>query len=64
MLFARLPGAQARGRAPLAAARPVRWLAIALVFLSASASALNVTDGNVIDVGYSGVIGADRIVHG
>ena len=31
---------------------------------SASASALNVADSNVIDVGYAGVIGADRIADG
>ena len=25
---------------------------------------LNVTDSNVIDVGYAGVIGADKLIHG
>jgi Glycosyltransferase family 87 len=43
---------------------PVAWLAIALVFLAAFRIGLNVVDSNVIDVGYSGVIGADRIVDG
>ena len=40
------------------------WLAIALVFLVAFRVGLNVTDSNVIDVGYAGVIGADRIADG
>jgi hypothetical protein len=43
---------------------PVRVLAIALVFLVGFRVALNVTDSNVIDVGYAGVIGADRIADG
>ena len=40
---------------------PAPWLAIALVFLVGFRIGLNVTDSNVIDVGYSGVIGAERI---
>jgi hypothetical protein len=43
---------------------PVRWLAVALVFLVAFRIGLNVADSNVIDVGYSGVVGADRIADG
>jgi Glycosyltransferase family 87 len=43
---------------------PLAWLVVGLVFLSAFRVALNVTDSNVIDVGYAGVIGADRIVDG
>src|SRR3954466_99508 len=43
---------------------PIRVLTIALVFLVAFRVALNVTDSNVIDVGYAGVIGADRIADG
>ena len=43
---------------------PAPWLAIALVFLVGFRIALNVTDSNVIDVGYAGVIGAQRIVDG
>jgi hypothetical protein len=43
---------------------PLGWLAVALVFLVAFRVALNVVDSNVIDVGYAGVIGADRIVDG
>jgi hypothetical protein len=43
---------------------PVRVLAVALVFLVGFRVALNVMDSNVIDVGYAGVIGADRIADG
>ena len=41
-----------------------RVLAAGVLFLLAFRVALNVTDGNVIDVGYAGVIGAARIVDG
>ena len=43
---------------------PLAWLAVALVFLVAFRVALNAVDSNVIDVGYAGVIGADRVVDG
>src|SRR3954464_2018807 len=43
---------------------PVRVLAIALVFLVGFRITLNVLSSNVIDVGYAGVIGADRITDG
>jgi hypothetical protein len=43
---------------------PLAWLALALVFLVAFRVALNAVDSNVIDVGYAGVIGADRVVDG
>jgi len=43
---------------------PVTWLAFALIFLVAFRVGLNVVDSNVIDVGYAGVIGADRIADG
>ena len=43
---------------------PIRFLALALVFLVGFRLGLNLTDSNVIDVGYSGVIGADRLTHG
>jgi hypothetical protein len=39
-------------------------LGIAIVFLLGFRIGLNLTASNVIDVGYSGVIGADRIAHG
>jgi hypothetical protein len=51
-------------RRPLDLLVPVSWLAIALIFLVGFRVALNVTDSNVIDVGYAGVIGADRLVDG
>jgi hypothetical protein len=47
--------------------RPVwpLWLLAAMtVFLAGFRVGLNVRDSNVIDVGYAGVIGAHRIVHG
>jgi hypothetical protein len=50
-----------RGLRPTA---PVAWLAIATCFLLGFRIALNVADSGVIDVGYSGVVGADRVVHG
>ena len=40
---------------------PLVWLAMALVFLVGFRIALNIVDSSVIDVGYAGVIGADRI---
>lgn len=43
---------------------PIRFLLWGLVFLVGFRIGLNVIDSNVIDVGYSGVIGADRIVDG
>jgi hypothetical protein len=53
-----------RPRPPLRLLVPVRVLAVALVFLVGFRIALNVMDSNVIDVGYAGVIGADRIADG
>jgi glycosyl transferase family 87 len=43
---------------------PLGALAVALVLLVVFRAGLNVVDSNVIDVGYAGVIGADRIVDG
>ena len=54
-------GAPAR---PLELLVPVTWLAVAVVFLLGFRVALNVTRSNVIDVGYAGVIGADRFADG
>jgi hypothetical protein len=51
-----------RGGLPLIV--PASWLAVAIVFLVGFRIGLNVTNSNVIDVGYSGVIGADKLVHG
>jgi hypothetical protein len=53
-----------RPREPLRIIIPTAWLAIALIFLIGFRVGLNVTNSNVIDVGYAGVIGADHIVHG
>jgi hypothetical protein len=43
---------------------PIAWLAMAVIFLVGFRVALNVLDSNVIDVGYSGVVGADQIADG
>jgi hypothetical protein len=59
----RRPGAR-EGREPLPLLVPVSWLAVAVVFLLGFRVGLNLTNSNVIDVGYSGVIGADRLVKG
>ena len=43
---------------------PVWWLGVGLVFLLSFRIGLNITNSNVIDVGFSGVLGADRIADG
>lgn len=68
-LLARMLAMLSRNRAerrprPLRLLVPAPWLALAVVFLIGFRIALNVTDSNVIDVGYAGVIGAQRLVHG
>jgi hypothetical protein len=55
---------QGREPGPLRLLVPVPWLAVGVVFLIGFRVALNVTDSNVVDVGYAGVIGAERIVDG
>jgi hypothetical protein len=42
---------------------PVTWLAVGAIFLMGFRIGLNVTDSNVIDVGYAGVIGANKVLH-
>ncbi len=42
----------------------VTWLVVAALFLMGFRVGLNVADAGVIDVGYAGVVGADRISHG
>jgi archaellum component FlaG (FlaF/FlaG flagellin family) len=60
-----LAGMRPRERpAPLVPHLPVVCLVIGLALLIAFRVGLNVIDSNVIDVGYAGVIGADRIVDG
>jgi hypothetical protein len=53
-----------RGGPGLRPSAPVTWLAIATLFLVGFRVGLNIADSNVIDVGYSGVVGADRVVDG
>jgi hypothetical protein len=65
-LFARtlwigLRGGPATGLRP---SIPWRWLALAIVVLVAFRITINIADSGVIDVGYAGTIGADRITHG
>jgi hypothetical protein len=43
---------------------PIRWLGAGVLFLLGFRIGLNAFDSNVIDVGYAGVLGADRIAHG
>jgi hypothetical protein len=65
-LLARMVSVGARGRSPSvrAAVWPVWVLVAATVFLAGFRIGLNLEDSNVIDVGYSGVIGAHRISNG
>ena len=58
-----LASGRGRPREPLRLFIPASWLAVAVVFLVGFRVGLNVTNSNVIDVGYAGVIGADRLLH-
>jgi hypothetical protein len=58
------PPARGGSARPLRLLIPAPWLAIGIVSLLGFRIALNVTDANVIDVGYAGVIGASKVVHG
>ena len=53
-----------RPREPLRLLVPRAWLVIGIIFLVGFRIGLNVTNSNVIDVGYAGVIGASKLVHG
>jgi hypothetical protein len=64
LLLARSGTGRAGTPAPLRLLIPAPWLAVGVVFLLGFRIGLNVTDGNVIDVGYAGVIGAQRIADG
>jgi hypothetical protein len=55
---------RARPPDPVRLLVPVGWLAVALIFLVGFRVGLNVVNSNVIDVGYAGAIGADRLTHG
>ncbi|MGO9788704.1 MAG: hypothetical protein ACLP8S_03990 [Solirubrobacteraceae bacterium] len=59
-----LASGRGRPREPLRLLVPSSWLAVGLVFLVGFRIGLNVTNSNVIDVGYAGVIGAYKILHG
>jgi hypothetical protein len=65
-LLARMVSVGVRGRSPSvrAAVWPVWLFVAATVFLAGFRIGLNLEDSNVIDVGYSGVIGAHRISNG
>jgi len=64
-LLARMAWIGFRGRGEgLRPSLPTGWLALGVIFLLSFRIGLDVTDSNVIDVGYSGVIGADRAIHG
>jgi len=43
---------------------PTAWLLVAALFLVGFRVGLNLADSGAIDVGYAGVVGADRVVHG
>jgi hypothetical protein len=63
-LLARMLWIGFRGGGRLRPTAPVKWLAIAAVFLAVFRITLNIADSGVIDVGYAGTIGADRVTHG
>ena len=65
LVRALLAGFRPRERAgPLFPLVPVSWVVAGVVLLAAFRVGLNLVDSNVIDVGYAGVIGADRITDG
>jgi hypothetical protein len=43
---------------------PVAWMLVAALFLMGFRAGLNIADSGAIDVGYAGVVGADKIAHG
>jgi hypothetical protein len=43
---------------------PAMWLVVAALFLMGFRVGLNLADSGSVDVGYAGVVGADRIAHG
>ncbi|HTS73486.1 MAG TPA: hypothetical protein VMG74_07235 [Gaiellaceae bacterium] len=65
-LLVRMVWSAWRGRLATSSAPvwPVWALLAATIFLAGFRVGLNVSSSNVIDVGYSGVIGAERIAHG
>jgi hypothetical protein len=64
-LLARCLWIGVRGRAEgLRPVWPAAWLLVAALFLVGFRVGLNLADSGVIDVGYAGVVGADRIADG
>ncbi|HEV7400309.1 MAG TPA: hypothetical protein VGN84_08550 [Solirubrobacterales bacterium] len=64
-LFARALWIGVRGRGEgIRPSWPAAWLLIAALFLVGFRVGLNMADSGAIDVGYAGVVGADRISHG
>jgi hypothetical protein len=65
-LFARMLWIGFRGErsSGLRPSLPWRWLGLAVIVLIAFRITINIADSGVIDVGYAGTIGADRITHG
>lgn len=54
-----------RGRGEgLAPIWPVAWILVAALFLMGFRVGLNMADSGSTDIGYAGVVGADRIAHG
>ena len=64
MLAIGLRRAPGRGDRELRLLVPVDWLWIGLIFLLGFRLGLNLVSSNVIDVGFSGVIGADKLADG
>jgi hypothetical protein len=64
MLLLGLRGPRGPDAEPLRLLVPASWLTIGVIFLVGFRVGLNATNSNVIDVGYSGVIGGHRILHG
>lgn len=64
-LFGRALWIGLRGRgAGIRPAWPAVWLLVAALFLIGFRVGLNIADSGAIDVGYAGVVGADRVAHG
>jgi len=53
-----------RGAGGLRPIWPAAWMVVAALFLMGVRVGLNVADSGAIDVGYAGVVGADRTAHG
>ncbi len=63
-LLARMLWLGFHGGAGLRPSAPTTWLVIAAVALIAFRITINVADSGVIDVGYAGTIGADKVIAG